>query len=180
MTGLAAFHDPTHPNALLAPVRFLDDQSCTRYTPPGHIESCFASSMMPHQDPESVPYVQAQRESRGWWRGLDFLALHSPTGQGPGDAISPAHLPRPVLRSLLAASPSDRSKWKAMLPGGRSRARTVHASSHVRTALVQFALVHGDGSELRRFALLRDVPLSRSCMALGFRFRQKKNTRRIA
>lgn len=100
MTGLATFHDPTHPNALLAPVRFLDDQSCTRYTPPGQIESCFASSMMPHQDPESVPYVQAQRESRRWWRGLDFLALHSPTGQGPGDAISTAHLPRPVVCTL--------------------------------------------------------------------------------
>lgn len=94
-----------------------------------HIGTCFASSMMPHQDPGSVLYVKAKRGSRGWWRGLDFSPC---TAQQVKTQAMHSSLRNSFILEFAGCLTLGPLKRKAMLPSGRSRARTVHCLSQAK------------------------------------------------
>lgn len=93
-----------------------------------HIGTCFTSSMMPHQDPGSVLCAKAQRESALWQRGLDFSPC---TAQQVNARAMSFSLRVSFILEFASCLTLGPLKRKAMLPGGKSRARIVHASSYV-------------------------------------------------
>lgn len=92
-----------------------------------HIRTSSASSTVPHH-PGSVLYVKARRESRGWCRGLGCSPC---TAQHAQPQAMPFSLRTSFILEFASCLALGPLQQKAMLPGGRSQARTVHASSYV-------------------------------------------------